>query len=345
MTTESSNKEEVTVIMPVLNRASRVCASLESIKAQTYRPLHLVVVDNASTDDTHRVVVEWMQACDSEGFTTTLVTEPRRGASAARNRGLREAARGPVVFFDSDDCMRACLVERAVAAYRRGGNGCRIVYWRNRLTMLDGSVRTSHFPGDDVFGCQLIHSFINTSSFLADRDYITAAGGWDENLAVWNDYELALRLLLKVSGECRGRRTDWRAKLCGIDEVLHDMYAGEESITGTSFSRKEGEWEKSLKKAREDIGKSDYHDKESLYRMLDYRKAILAAHYRREGNKTAARRLLEEAEQGRGLLWQLRLRFSYLWTAAGLRGAWAIISVCGGAQSARRFLRMCLTKS
>lgn len=341
MSKESQHMEEVSVIVPVRDRAEIVCSALDSVKAQTYRPLHLIVVDNASSDATAEVAEAWRSSAMTDDFRVTIVSEPHPGASAARNRGLQVATSRKVMFFDSDDRMCPDLVERAMAAFRMGGKDCRLVFWRHRLTMLDGAVRISHFPGRDILGCHLIHSFLNTSCFLADRELLAEAGGWDASLPAWNDYELGIRLLMRVSGDAARTESCRWGDAVGIDAVLHDMFAQRESITGTRFSEKEGEWEKSLRKVESDVTESGYADKARLLRMLDYRRAVLAAHYRREGNAEGARRLLESVlTDGRNGLWRgMVLRFVYSYTALGLRGAWSIVSVCGALPTLRRFWR------
>lgn len=48
----------LTVVVPVYNRAGRVGPTLDSLEAQTLRPLRIVLVDNDSTDDTLRVLLD-----------------------------------------------------------------------------------------------------------------------------------------------------------------------------------------------------------------------------------------------------------------------------------------------
>ena len=101
---------DITIIVPVYNRAHLVGATLDSIAAQTLRPIHLVLVDNNSQDNTLKVLLDFKKRHQSDDFKVTVLQETRRGAAAARNCGLQEATTEWVVFFDSDDIM-ARIVE------------------------------------------------------------------------------------------------------------------------------------------------------------------------------------------------------------------------------------------
>ena len=86
------------VIVPVFNGADTIGECLASLLALDYPPsgFEIVVVDNGSTDGTAAVVA-------GLGGRVRLLHEPVRGASAARNRGVR-AARGRLVAFTDADC-------------------------------------------------------------------------------------------------------------------------------------------------------------------------------------------------------------------------------------------------
>jgi len=96
-----------TVIVPNYNHASSLPHCLAAIKEQTYTPLEIVVVDDASTDDSVRIA-------ESAGV-TVIRNERNVGPSGTRNRGA-EAARGEILFFvDSDGALAPDAVANAVA--------------------------------------------------------------------------------------------------------------------------------------------------------------------------------------------------------------------------------------
>ena len=105
----------VSVIIPVRNRSEVIVRCLQSVAAQTYERVRLIVVDNGSTDDTRSRVADWMSANAGRFVETCLLDEPRSGANAARNQGLRAVSDGYVAFFDSDDEMSPDFLTQMLA--------------------------------------------------------------------------------------------------------------------------------------------------------------------------------------------------------------------------------------
>lgn len=89
---------KVSVIIPRYNMATYICDALSSILSQSFQDYEVLVVDDASTDDTRALV---MQVGDSR---IRLVGQrSRRGPSAARNAGIRQARGEYIAFLDADD--------------------------------------------------------------------------------------------------------------------------------------------------------------------------------------------------------------------------------------------------
>jgi glycosyltransferase involved in cell wall biosynthesis len=95
------------VIVPNYNHAQSLPLCLEAIKKQTYAPLEIIVVDDASTDDSVRI---------AESAGVTVISNGRNeGPSVTRNRGA-ELASGEILFFvDSDGALAPDAVANAVA--------------------------------------------------------------------------------------------------------------------------------------------------------------------------------------------------------------------------------------
>ncbi|TIX49811.1 glycosyltransferase family A protein [Alteraurantiacibacter aquimixticola] len=91
----------VSVVMPAFNREMLVADALDSLAAQDYRPLQIIVVDEGSSDATASVVLDW--ASKRSDLWVDLVRQSHRGAGAARNAGLMRAHGEFIYFLDSDD--------------------------------------------------------------------------------------------------------------------------------------------------------------------------------------------------------------------------------------------------
>jgi glycosyltransferase involved in cell wall biosynthesis len=100
----------ISVTMPVWNGARHLAAAIESVLAQSYRPLQLIVVDDGSTDESAEIAARY----ESEGV--TVLRQDNQGTAAARNRGLA-AARGELLaHLDADDVWPVRSLESRAAA-------------------------------------------------------------------------------------------------------------------------------------------------------------------------------------------------------------------------------------
>lgn len=100
---------KISVIVPVYNGAKYIAQCLDNVLAQTFKDLEIVVVDDGSTDGTADIVLR-------DYPSVRLVSQPNRGAAAARNAGL-DAAQGEFFhFIDVDDLINRKFYESMVAA-------------------------------------------------------------------------------------------------------------------------------------------------------------------------------------------------------------------------------------
>lgn len=302
-------EKEIGVVVPARDRQELLPRALDSIKGQTWRPVHLVVVDNGSSDSTLSVAREWAARNAAPDFRVTVAEEPEAGACPARHRGLCEVTASYVVFFDSDDTMRHELLASAMEAFERNPKAG-IVTWRSELHFLDGTSRVT-VSGGDPLDTHLIHGLLRTQGYAVKTDLLRKVGGWRGNLPVWNDWELGVRLL------CASPTIE------ALPKCLADVYSQENSITGKRFSDKFGRWERSLDEVERLLGESTLDRRDHYLRLVVYRRMILAAHYAREGRGDLALPLLKEALANPALTRTQRMLFRllYRYTAAGGRGA------------------------
>ena len=300
----------ISVIIPAYNRAKYIERTLKSIKAQTYRPLELIIVDNNSTDATVSICREFMRAENSANFKINLWEEKRQGASAARNRGLKEATGKWVSFFDSDDVMSPSFFEDAVKKIKENPDAdllaCATYLVKNKKQSYEYAAQKRVFLYTTDVRAQILMGELSTQSFIAKTDFIRKIGGWNEKLMRWNDWELGVRILL--------------AKPCLVwlkDKAYHYIFEHKDSITGVSFSSSVPHLTKAIEAVEADLRESN----KSALLALYFRANILQGIIKREGHA------------GMPTLWLRRFTpngwlqcpFSYFlrfYTYIGGRGAW-----------------------
>ena len=283
---------EVTIIIPVYNRANVVPATLESVVAQTYRPLQVVLVDNDSTDDTLRVLENFKKEHPGEGFNVVITNEGHHTAGAARNRGFEHATGEWVLFFDSDDLMDEELVEsyvHVIEKAREKGHEPDIISAKSTLIFPDGSERKAPFHKNDLFAQHILHGQLATQRYAVRREFFANTDGWNIDLPGWNDWELGLRLLLARP----------RVAYMGGSSKIIINHNGADSITGTEFHSRQGQWERVIDIMKNEVRcsqlKASY--KQRYERLLEYRRLVLAAQYEREGCSDLSKPLCRQAYQ------------------------------------------------
>lgn len=206
----------VGVIIPTRNRAQSLSAALESVLQQTWRDVEVLVVDDASTDNTAAL----MEAVSDPRVRYLRLTHPH-GAGGARNAGLKDLRNEWIAFQDSDDHWHPDKLAKqmaVVAASPQAG----FVYCRCRRTSAS-SVYVFPPPGvtngsGHIFDVLLGGNLISTQTALVRRACIDEHGLFDETLPPLEDWEFFLRLSRHVEAAF-------------VDEVLVEAPFSPDSIS------------------------------------------------------------------------------------------------------------------
>ncbi len=105
------NSPLVSCVVPVFNGERYLREALDSILAQTYRPLEIIVADDGSTDETPKIVAAF-------GNRLRYLRQGNQGPAAARNLGIRAATGEFIAFLDADDLWHAEKLERQMARFQ-----------------------------------------------------------------------------------------------------------------------------------------------------------------------------------------------------------------------------------
>lgn len=184
--------DSVSVVIPTCNRRSVIDRALVSVLDQTRPPLEVVVVDDGSTDGTHEYLTERYQ----DHPAVRIIKQPKKGVSAARNRGIRASKGDWIALLDSDDEWRPRKLEKQLAAIADQPE-FRICHtdeiWIRQGARVNPKAKHAKSGGWILSRC-LAMCVISPSSVLLHRLLLEEVGLFDEELPACEDYDLWLRI-------------------------------------------------------------------------------------------------------------------------------------------------------
>lgn len=217
----------VSVIIPAYNRLHMLPAAIESVLAQTFQDLEIIVIDDGSTDNTTAALINQF------GPRIRILTFPEnRGRSAARNAGWAAATGEFVAFLDSDDLWQPEKLARQIPHFA-DKNVVLVHCWaavidhnNNPLPAqsaeLEAAFRAALARGYDYAGITETWCRMYTSACVLRRSLLPQIGGFDPALSNFEDWDVL-----------------WRAALVGrvatVAEplLLYRSHAGNTSVTTT----------------------------------------------------------------------------------------------------------------
>lgn len=231
----NGSRPAVSVVLPTYNRASLLPEVLENLRGQTFENFEVVVVDDGSDDGTE----ELFRGHDRETI-RYVRHEINRGASAARNTGIRKASGRFIAFQDSDDRWKPEKLEKQVAVMEEAPESVGLVYVGTEMEDRNGRIVPVQVPRHrgDVHEEQLYRDHLSgTPTWLVRRECFEEVGTFNEDLPARMDYEFNLRLtrsyhvdfvkepLVRIGHSAANRITDRghpriRAHLTIIDEQI-----------------------------------------------------------------------------------------------------------------------------
>ncbi|MBD1918188.1 MULTISPECIES: glycosyltransferase family A protein [Cyanophyceae] len=198
-TLPSKKQPLVSVIIPAYNAEKFIAKTLESVLAQTYHNIEVIVVDDGSEDRTAQIVQSYMERTSQ----LKLLSQKNLGVAAARNLGIHQAKGKFIAPLDADDIWYEQNIERQVHAILSAEKNVGLVYsWSIDIDEFGqqlGCVRASRIAGR-VYTTLLLHDFIaNASSVLIRKDCLDQVGGYDPTLKQQNgqggeDWDIYLRI-------------------------------------------------------------------------------------------------------------------------------------------------------
>lgn len=188
-------EELVSVIIPTYNRAHLIEQAARSVLSQTYRTIELIIVDDASTDDTEDVI---KKIDDSRLKYVRL--EKNSGACKARNEGIKSASGAYIAFNDSDDKWTPEKIEFQLSFLKSSGADVVLC----RMECFDDSGQFLHcFPNLDEDKAVSYHELLSyncasTQTFFGKAECFKEIL-FDDMMPRLQDWDEALRLAKKFT--------------------------------------------------------------------------------------------------------------------------------------------------
>jgi len=204
----------VSVIIPTYNRAKVLPRAVNSVLAQTYEDFELIIVDDASTDETQNVIEKF-----NDERINYFCFSTNQGANTARNYGIKKAKGELISFLDSDDEYLPRRLEVTVGRIKEAPESVGGVFHAYKYVDKDKVVNKSTAPEGIVDLTDLTEENIigGLSCTMFRLRTLNQVDGLDESLPSSQDYDLFLRVLDKCS-------------LIGIPKVLSRYHIDEEGI-------------------------------------------------------------------------------------------------------------------
>jgi glycosyltransferase involved in cell wall biosynthesis len=184
---------EISVIIPTRNRRAMLHEALFSVAAQRGASFEVIVVDDGSTDGTWQD----LSSHDLSALVDVRIARTEwRGPAVARNHGTA-LARGPLIaLLDSDDLWLPEKLARQ-SLFMRNSPSCLISQtaetWIRNGRRVNPRRRHRKRPGD-IFIDSLRTCLISPSAAILRRELLDEVGGFDEDMAACEDYDLWLRI-------------------------------------------------------------------------------------------------------------------------------------------------------
>jgi glycosyltransferase involved in cell wall biosynthesis len=181
----------VSAVIPAYNAELYLEEAIESVLAQTYKTVELIVVDDGSTDDTALIAKKF-------GDSVHLIRQTNRGLSGARNTGIRNAQGEIIALLDADDLWEPNFLEEMVSGLEKSPHAAG-AYCGFQYINKDGNVVGK--PSLKVVDPDVFHetlriggNWLVPSGVIFWKSYVFKVGLFDESLRALEDVDMWIRL-------------------------------------------------------------------------------------------------------------------------------------------------------
>lgn len=177
----------VSVMIPYYNCKEYIVETVQSVLSQSHQNFEIIIVDDGS-DPEH---ADYLRGVLADKPAIRYAVQNNQGVAAARNHAARLAGGKYFLFLDSDDLILPDYIEKCVTVLENNPD-CKLVY--PLAEYFDAQEGLWNLPDYDGLGSLLKGNRIPVISMHRAEDFVSL-GGFDENLATHEDWDLWIRLL------------------------------------------------------------------------------------------------------------------------------------------------------
>ena len=192
----------VSVIGLCYNHERFIREALESVRQQTYGAIELIIVDDASTDQSIAVIRSFLQEIEADDNIKTCFLPENLGNCAAFNRGLALAQGKYVIDFATDDIMLPERITQQVSFFEALDETYGVIFSEAQYIDEDGRPLRYHYrdwlkhiypiPTGDIYARLLSTYFIAAPTMMMRKQVLDELGGYNEQLA-YEDFDFWIR--------------------------------------------------------------------------------------------------------------------------------------------------------
>lgn len=213
---------QVTVIIPCFKQAAYLSECIESVLAQTYKEIEIIVVDDGSPDTTAEIAAR---------YPVKLIREVNKGLASARNAGIMNARGQLILPLDADDkldenCIKELVrVAKATNADIIAPSMQTFGTSNETITLMAAPTLEDFRTGNRIPYCSLFK-----------RSVLQEVGGYSPKMVFgWEDYHLTVNLLTQGK------------KIVTVPQPLFFYRTKEESMWKDSLKHSKENWEQIIK--------------------------------------------------------------------------------------------------
>ena len=182
------NKPLVSVIITTRNRAKLLSRAIKSVLQQTYENIEIIVVDDASCDDTESVVCNFQK---KDQRIVYIKNEQHLGSNPSRNKAIKQARGEYIAGLDDDDLFIENRIELLLSNYDAK---FAFITSNNFLSQAQKTIQTQ-MPQIVTFEHMLSNNIVMNQGLIL-KERVFQVGLYDEELYACQDYDLWMRLIL-----------------------------------------------------------------------------------------------------------------------------------------------------